>query len=114
MKRQRDMSGDAGYVDNGSRSLLLHYENRRLHGEDGPEEISVEHIAACGHIHVSDRVLQSVACVVDPEIDTFKVVQSEAEDAVNFLAVAHVAGECQGAIGVADSAPSGFGASSIA
>ena len=51
--------------------------------------------------------------VVDPDIDALKVVQGEADDAVDLFAVANIAGERQRVFGVADAVAGGFGAGRV-
>ena len=66
------------------------------------------------HVDVGDRIHEAVAGVVDPDVDALKVVQGEADDAVDLFAVADIAGERQCVFGVADAFAGGFGASRIA
>jgi len=93
MKRQRDMPSNARYIDNRARPLLLHHRNHRLHGFDSAEEISLEGLAARGHLHVSDRVQDSVARVVDPHVDALEMMEGEPHNPINLLAIAYVASE---------------------
>ncbi len=113
MKRKRNVTGNARDIDDRSRTLLLHHGQCGLHAGDRPEEISVEGFPAGVHVHVSDRVHESVAGVVDPDIDALKVMQGKTDDAVNLFAVADVARERQGVLDVADALARGFGASRI-
>src|SRR5580692_12948139 len=102
MKRDWDMPGHARYVDDRPRALLLHHRNHSLHGFDRPEEISFKGLATRGYIHVSDGIQYSVAGVINPYVDALEVVKGKADDAINLLAVTHIAGEPQRAFTVAN------------
>ena len=114
MKWKRNVTGDARDIDNRSRTLPLHHRQRRLHAGDCPEEIGVEGFTHSVHVDLSDRVHEAVAGVIDPDIDALKVVQGEADHAVNLFAVADIAGERQCVLRVANAFARGFGAPRIA
>jgi hypothetical protein len=73
------------------------------------EEIGFEQFVAGLHVCFRYRIEQTVPGVVDPDIDSFEVVQSQSENAVNLLGVANVAGQRGGAVGIPDPKASGFG-----
>ena len=52
--------------------------------------------------------------VVYPNVDALVVVQGEADHSVDFFAVANVAGQSQGSIGMTDTRASSFGAAGVA
>jgi hypothetical protein len=55
-----------------------------------------------------------MAGVIDPDIDALKVVQGEADDAVDLFAIGNVAGERQSIFGVANAGAGSFGAGGVA
>src|SRR5207245_5229946 len=67
-----------------------------------------------GHVHGGDGVRHSVSRIVNPDVDSVVVMESEAEDALDLLAIAYVAGQSERALGVADAAAGRFGAAGIA
>jgi hypothetical protein len=81
---------------------LFHDRDDSLHCFDSPEEIRIEHLTAIGHAHIRNRVEQAVPGVVDPDIDSLKVMHNETDRSVNFLTMANIAGDRQGLIGAAD------------
>ena len=94
--------------------MLLHHRQRGLHAGNGPEKIGVECLPHCCHIHIGDGVQQAVPGIVDPHIDSLIVMQSQADDAVDFFAVADVTGQRQGTVGMTDTSASSFGPSGVA
>src|SRR5581483_795953 len=55
-----------------------------------------------------DRIEQTMTGIVDPHIHTLKVMQREAEDAVDFFGVADVAAQCHGSVRESNSTPRRF------
>jgi hypothetical protein len=102
MKRDWNMPGHARYIYDRPRALLLHHGNHSLHGFDRPEEIGFKGLATGGHTHVRDGIQYSVAGVINPYVDALEVVEGEADDAINLLAITYVAGEPQGPFAVED------------
>src|SRR5690348_14416133 len=114
MERQRNMSGDAGDVDNRAGALLLHDGNHCLHGFQGAKEICVEDFAAFGHAHAGEGGEDSASGIVYPNVDALKVMKGEAYGAVEFFAMANVAGERYGFLRPADSGARSLGARRVA
>lgn len=107
------MPSDTGNVDNCPAALLAHDVNRGLHGGDNAEEIRFEHLVACAHIHLRNRIEQAMSGIVDPNINALKMMQGERDDAVDFFRVANITGESDGAFSMSDAVASGLGARSI-
>ena len=107
------MPSDTRDVDDRSRALLLHDWDHCLHGGNCAEEIDIESIAARSHIHLGDRISHSAAGVIDPEIDAAKVVQRKTHNAINLLAVTHIAGKCKRAVGMTEAVAGGLSATCI-
>src|SRR5450432_784756 len=108
------MSGDARNIDDCPRALLLHDWDHRLHAFDGPEKIGVEQLAEIGHLHAGDRIQQSVAGVVDPDIDVVEVMHGEADDAVDFFAMTYIARQSQSLLRMSNARARSFRAPGIA
>ena len=107
------MSGDAGNINYRAAALLAHRWENGLHGFNRAEEICFKHAAEGRHLHGCNFIGQAVARVVDPNVDAMKVMAGEADDAVDFLAIADVAGEGERAICFANARAGSFGASGI-
>jgi hypothetical protein len=84
-----------------------------LHTRDRPEEIGIESLAAESHVHICDGIHQPVTGVVNPNVDAPEMVQGEADDAIDFLAVADVTGKRQGPFAMADAAAGRFSAPGV-
>ena len=78
------------------------------------EEIGLEGLPAPRHIDIRDRIQDSVTGVVYPDIDALEMVQGQAHNPINLLAIAHIASESQRALAVADPPAGGFRAFRIA
>lgn len=85
------MPRHAGNVNDGTG--LLHERYDRLHSGDHTEEVRVEEVAVISRIHPGDGVDQAVPRVVDPYVDAPEMMQRQAENAIDFLAVTHVASQ---------------------
>ena len=97
------MPGDAGHIDNRSRSLLLHDRQHRLHGFHRAEKVCFERLAHLRHVDARRPIQNSVAGIVNPDVDPQEMMHGQANDAVDFFAIAHVAGKRKRLIDVADS-----------
>lgn len=93
---------------------MLHYGDHRLRRRDRSKKIRLKHVATSGHIHPGHRIDESVAGVVDPQVDPPEVMQRRVDHPVNFLAMANVAGEGKRAFGSAYSSAGRFGTRGVA
>ncbi len=66
------------------------------------------------HLGLRNGIQQTVSGVIDPDVDALEVMQRKREHAVDFLGVADVAGQGDGAFGTTDPQASRLGASRIA
>src|SRR5438094_10204159 len=105
---KRDMRGDAGDINNRTLPLLLHDGNDRQCGFDSAEEVGVECLATACHVQLRDRIQQPMAGVVYPNLDPVEMVQREAEHAIDFYAIAHIARKHHGALGMTNAVAVGF------
>ena len=71
--------------------------------ETSAKEIRFEHFVARRHVHLCDRIEQTVTGVIDPHIDTLEMVQGQRQNAVDLFGVTYVAGKRDSAVEKTDS-----------
>src|ERR1019366_3817322 len=113
-KRHREVTGDAGNIDDRARGLLLQDGDHGLHGGERAEEICIEGIAGKGHIHLRHGIEDAVAGIVHPNVDAAEATHGETNPLANLPALADVASKRQRALGMADAAAGSFGAGGVA
>jgi hypothetical protein len=77
-------------------------------------EVGFEHLVTGGHLHLRNRVEQTVSGIVDPYVDALEMMQGEREDAVDLFRVTDVARKRDRAIGKADACARNLGPGSVA
>ena len=82
--------------------------------DSAPKKLVSNSSWQAGHFHLCDGIHQSVAGVIDPDVDALEMMQGQAENAIDLLGVANIAGKRDGAFGKADALAGGLGPRRIA
>src|SRR5580658_1786804 len=107
------MSGNAGNINNAAAAILTHDRDHRLHASDSAKEIGLKQFAQRRSFHLSHRVADADARIINPDIHAMKVLHRERKRAVNLIALANITSQSKRTLRVANSLPSSLSAARI-
>src|SRR5437868_5895487 len=105
---QGNMPSDTRDVDYSAGSLLAHDRDDGLHGCDAPKQVGFKHLSTLGELHGGNGIAQSIAGVVDPDVQAPEVMKEQTKGTIDLLTISHVTGEGQSSFGIAHAQTGGF------